>query len=111
MQYIDLKTELKDFIVFSINGIEKIDPSFHNQRLSEWQKKGYIKKIRQGYYVFSDLQIDEKTLFLIANKIYAPSYVSLEMSLSWHNLIPEAVYGITCVTSRKTANFQTPVGN
>ncbi len=111
MQYIDLKTELKDFIVFSTNDIEKIDPSFHNQRLSEWQKKGYIKKIRQGYYVFSDLEINEKTLFLIANKIYAPSYISLEMALSWYNLIPEAVYGITCVTSRKTADFQTPAGN
>lgn len=111
MQFIELKTELKDFVVFSIKDIEKIDPAFHNQRLSEWQEKGYIKKIRQGYYFFPDLEINEKVLFLISNKIYSPSYVSLEMALSWHNLIPEAVYGVTCATSRKTAGFQTPIGN
>ncbi len=81
------------------------------RRLNEWQKKKYIKKIRKGWYIFSDLEIGEAGLFLIANKIYAPSYVSLEMGLSQYNLIPEMVYGITCVTSQKTASFKTEIGS
>ena len=89
MQYLDLKTQLKDFLVFSIKDIEKVDLSFHKQRLSEWQKKSYVKKIRQGFYIFADLEINEKTLFTIANRIYEPSYISLEMALSIYGLIPK----------------------
>lgn len=111
MQYLDLKTQLKDFIVFSIKDIEKVDLSFHKQRLSEWQRKGYVKKIRQSFYIFSDLEINEPTLFTIANRINEPSYISLEMALSLYGLIPEAVYGLTSVTSQKTKTFQTPIGD
>ena len=111
MQYLDLKTKLKDFQVFSIKDIEKIDSSFHKQRLSEWQKKEYVKKVRQGLYVFSDFEIKEQTLFTIANRIYEPSYISLEMALSIYGLIPEAVYSITSVTSQKTKTWDTPFGN
>ncbi len=101
MRYIEIKDNLKDFIVFSVNDIFKIDRSFHRQRLSEWQKKGYIKKIAKRYYIFTDLKIDESVLFLIANTIYHPSYVSLEMALSYYGLIPEGVYLITSITSKK----------
>lgn len=110
MQFFDLKTQLKDFIVFSIRDIEKVDPLFHKQRLSEWQEKNYIKKVRQGFYIFSDLQINEQVLFLIANAIYQPSYISLEMALSLYNLIPEAVYSITSISSKKTNIFKTDIG-
>ena len=111
MQYLDLKTQLKDFPVFSIKDIEKMDLSFHKQRLSEWQKKDYVKKICKGFYIFSDLQINEPTLFTIANRVYEPSYISLEMALSIYGLIPEAVYGVTSVTSQRTKNLKTPVGD
>ncbi|MFA5000695.1 MAG: hypothetical protein WC531_00495 [Candidatus Paceibacterota bacterium] len=111
MQYLDLKKQLKDFTIFSIKDIEKVDLSFHKQRLSEWQKKNYVKKIRQGFYIFSDLEINEPVLFMIANRINEPSYISLEMALSLYGLIPEAVYGLTSVTSQKTKTFKTPVGD
>ena len=50
MRFYEFKESLKDFVVFSINDIRKVDESFNNQRLSEWQEKGYIKKIIKGYY-------------------------------------------------------------
>ena len=105
MQYIEIKDNLKGFLILSANDILKVDPGFHKQRLSEWQKKGYLKKIAKGYYIFSDLEINESVLFIIANKIFDPSYVSLEMALSYHGLIPESVYEITSVSSRKTYAF------
>jgi len=69
-----------------------------------------VKKIRQGFYIFADLEINEKILFTIANRVYEPSYISLEMALSIYGLIPEAVYGVTSVTSQNTKNIKTPVG-
>ncbi|MDP2909945.1 MAG: hypothetical protein Q8N69_02650 [bacterium] len=110
MQFFELKTLLKDFLIFSVKDIKKTDFDFHSQRLSEWQGKGYIKKITKDYYIFSDLEINESVLFLIANKIYPPSYISLEMALSYYNLIPESVYGITSVVSGKTNKIKTDVG-
>lgn len=110
MQYYSFKEQLQDFIVFSISDIRKIEPKFYHQRLKEWQNKGYIKKLRRGYYLFADAALNEETLFLIANKLYAPSYVSLEMALSYYNLIPEGVYSVTSVTSKKTVKFKTPIG-
>ncbi|KKP80238.1 MAG: hypothetical protein A2271_02930 [Candidatus Moranbacteria bacterium RIFOXYA12_FULL_35_19] len=102
MQYLEIKDNLRDFVVFSANDISKVDLDFHKQRLSEWQKKGYIKKITKGYYIFSDTQINESVLFIIANKIFDPSYISLEMALSYYGLIPEGVYSITSVITKKT---------
>ena len=110
MIYLEFKEKLKDFVSFNLNDIRKIDAGFDLRRLSEWQAKGYIKMIRRGHYVFSGLEINESVLFLIANKIYTPSYVSMEMALANYNLIPEAVYGITSVASRKTNRFKTDFG-
>jgi predicted transcriptional regulator of viral defense system len=111
MQFSVFKEQLQSFTIFSLNDARKIDPDFHRARLNDWQDKGYIKKIRRGYYIFSDLNLNEGTLFLMANGLYSPSYVSLESALSFHGLIPEGVYSITSVTTRKTASFQTPVAN
>ena len=110
MQYVELKEQLKNFKIFNLNDIRKIEEDFDLRRLNEWQKKNYIKKIRQGFYIFSDLEINEQTLFVIANRIHEPSYISLEMALSFYGLIPEAVYGITSVTSQKTRTIKTPIG-
>lgn len=111
MHYIDFKEKLRGFVVFSLNDIKKIQTNFDARRLNEWINKGYIKNIRRGFYIFSDISINEQVLFLIANTIYQPSYISLEMALSLHKLIPEAVYGITSVTSKKTNHFDTTSGS
>lgn len=110
MQYIELKEHFNDFFVFSLNDIRKVEPSFHRQRLNEWQDKGYIKKVINEYYVFSDAEMDESALLLLANTIYHPSYISLEMAFSHYSLIPEGVYTITSVTSRTTRKFHSEQG-
>jgi predicted transcriptional regulator of viral defense system len=110
MRYLELKQQLNNYIVFTLNDIRKIEADFDKRRLNEWQNKGYIKNIRRGFYIFSDLNLNEMVLFLIANKIYYPSYISFEMALSYYNLIPESVYGITSTSSKKTASFDTSIG-
>lgn len=109
MKFIDFKEKLKFFPVFSLIEIKKIDTNFHRRRLNEWQEKGYIKKLIRGYYIFSDLEINENVLFEIANRIYPPSYISFEIALSYYSLIPESIYRITSASTRKTINFSTPI--
>ena len=45
-----------------------------------------------------------------SNRIYHPSYVSMETTLSYYGLIPEAVYTTTAVGTLKTKSFDTPLG-
>ncbi len=107
MNFIDFKTQLTDFTVFSLSDIRKINENFDLRRLAEWQQKGYIKGIIKGYYVFSDASVNEQTLFEIANKIYSPSYISLESALNFYNIIPEGVYRITSISTKRTYTFNT----
>ncbi|MCX7927606.1 MAG: hypothetical protein N2606_05665 [Candidatus Omnitrophica bacterium] len=110
MQYIQFRNLMAPFTVFSLADIRQAEPRFDRRRLVEWQDKGYLKKIIKGYYIFADLPVDEKVLFEIANRIYAPSYVSFEMALAYHGLLPESAYTITSASTRKTMRFHTPLG-
>jgi len=50
--------------------------------------------------------------YYLASAIYGPSYLSFEYALSYHSLIPEAVYTYTCATFRKKKEklYKTPFG-
>lgn len=48
--------------------------------------------------------------FIIAAVLHSPSHVSLESALSYHGLIPEAVYQVSSVTSVRSRRFETPIG-
>lgn len=111
MRFLEFKKNLEKFTIFSINDIKKIDSGFYRSRLNDWQKKGYIKKIRRGFYAFSDIKLDERQIFLMANKIYSPSYVSLDTALGSYGLIPEGVYSVTSISTRKTKEFDTTLGS
>src|SRR4030043_614617 len=105
MNYLNLRGSLKNFSVFSLRDILRGEPGFHRRRLNEWQAKGYIRKVIKGFYIFSDLPLDELVLFEIANRVYKPSYVSLESALAYYQLIPESVFGVTSVSTRRTYRF------
>lgn len=111
MKYLEFLDTFQDFPVFSIYDIEKAFPGFDRKALNVWQKKGYIQKIRNKWYCFANKNFKEEDRFLIANKIYSPSYVSLESALSFYGFIPEGVFLITSVSTLKTTHFGTPVGN
>ena len=110
MNYTEFRDEMKAFPNFSVREIEKHFPGFDSRRLVEWQEKGYIQKLRNRYYYFSDQEVDEPFLYYTANELYHPSYVSLESALSHYGFIPEGVFQITSCTTLKTNSFSTPVG-
>ena len=110
MIFLDFKHHFGPFKVFSIQDILKWDPGFDTRRLVEWRQKNYVRKIINRWYLFADASLDENFLYLIANRIYSPSYVSFESALSYYRLIPEGVYTITSATSLKTHQFTTSLG-
>ncbi len=109
--WIEFQTKMKPFRVFSTGDVEKQFPSMNLMNLVRWQKKGYISKLRNRWYVFNDTESRENIEWLVANLIYGPSYISLHTALSWYNLIPEMIATTTSVTTLKTNKFSTPLGN
>ena len=72
---------------------------------------GEILNIRRGLYCLAPkYQKRPISIYNAAERIYGPSYVSLETALSYYNWIPEAVYACTCVSYQKTRQFETPLG-
>jgi predicted transcriptional regulator of viral defense system len=90
---------------FNLNDVRKLDPGFHRQQLNYWHNQGYIKPLAGGYYILADREMDEMVLFMVANRIYDPSYVSLESALAYYEIIPETVLGVTSISSRKTKQY------
>ncbi|GFP21182.1 hypothetical protein HKBW3S06_00408 [Candidatus Hakubella thermalkaliphila] len=66
-------------------------------------RKNLFSKLRNGLYALTSNLPSE---LLIANKLYQPSYISLEYALSYHHLIPETVYTITSATTKPTREFE-----
>lgn len=110
MNYMQFRSAFAEYPVVSIDDIRTVDPGFDRRRLSEWQEKGYLRKVVKGRYIFADAPLDEQRLFEIAVRIYRPSYISLESALSHHGLIPESVYAVTAISTRRTYLFDTPIG-
>ena len=74
---------------------------------AKWQKEGKLVKIRNGLYIQPDFKMrGDLDRFLIANRLYEPSYVSLFSALRYYNFIPESVYEVTSLSTRKTKSFQ-----
>lgn len=94
-------------IFSALPGSEK---TLYNQ-MDRWVKAGYVVRLRRGLYTLnSDDRRAGLSLRLIANILYSPSYVSLEFALSHYGMIPEAVFAVTSVTTRKTQEFTNPFG-
>ncbi|NUN10291.1 MAG: hypothetical protein HUU54_14045 [Ignavibacteriaceae bacterium] len=106
MNFITFARELNNFPAFSLKEINKLSGKVYYHRLAEWQKKGYIRRIANGIFVFADVNLDEMHLFYLANRIYEPSYISLESAFAYYGFIPESVYRITSVSTKKTSEFR-----
>jgi len=70
-------------------------------------KSGLFLKMRNRYYLLKD---SNPSFYFIANKLYQPSYISLETALSYYGVIPEVVYTATSITTKSTREFETPRG-
>jgi predicted transcriptional regulator of viral defense system len=82
-----------------IFGVSKVAANF---LLHRYNKRKLLIRLKRGLYTLYDADILD---FYLANKLYEPSYISLEFALSYHGAIPEVVYEITSVTTKATRRF------
>jgi predicted transcriptional regulator of viral defense system len=110
MKILDLVKAFQSVPVFSVLDIEKSFPGFETENLLNWQRKGYLVRVRNGWYSLSGTVRSRQDLYYVANRIYHPSYLSLETALSHYGWIPEGVFSFSSVTTRKTQAFESPLG-
>lgn len=82
-----------------------------NQKIRLLERDKQIIRLKRGIYVCSP-DVTGKTLSteLIANHLYAPSYVSMSSALRYYGLIPEAVYIKQSMTLKHSKDFDTQLG-
>ena len=79
-----------------------------DKKIEQLVKIGYLLLFKKGLYTTSSFyEKSDKSLYseYISNVLRSPSYLSLEYILAKENLIPEAVYTITAITTKTTRSY------
>jgi len=81
---------------------------YPKNKISDLKKSGELIRLKKDLYVNSKSVISKE---LIANHLYGTSYISLETALAHYGMIPERVYIIRSMTTKRAKSFTTPLGN
>lgn len=108
MKYIELAEAVKTPI-FTVAEAQWGGGTVYRYQVTRWVKKGYLGKLRNGIYYFTDRE-RSITPEDVAAVLCRPSYISLEWALSHYGLIPEAAGAVTCVTSRLNRKYTNKFG-
>ena len=95
---------------FNINQVLLWEKYFDRNNLTRWCQKGLLEKMRNQFYAFPEYRQEPDFSRYVANRIYAPSYISLHSALSFYGMIPEEVVQITSVTTLKPTKFENAFG-
>lgn len=83
-----------------------------NDKINDLVQSGFLISLRRGLYVPGpELDLPLPHLFVIANHLRGPSYVSLETALAHWEMIPERVYEINSITLKTSHLYNTPIGS
>lgn len=83
-----------------------------NSKIVQLKRKNIILPLKKGLYIHQS--VNNSNLISkehISNILFdGPSYVSLDYALYFHGLIPERVYEVTAVTTKRSKSFETELG-
>jgi hypothetical protein len=82
LSYLQFREKLYPQGIFSIRQVRLYFPDFNSDNLLFWQKKGYILRLRKGWYCFREFTQVPEFGFLVVNHVYPPSYAHLLITLS-----------------------------
>ena len=114
----DLLHPFENIPYFTMEGFKQItgmeSPEQVRTLLHRWAKAHHILQLKKGVYMtrrFYDLHRVEYLFSAAVSAILIPqSYLSLEFILQQHNLLAEATYPITCITTKNTCRIINPIG-
>lgn len=82
--------------------------------IKRWLQQGLIIQLKKGLYVTQDYLVSrpDRDAYneFIANRLRAPSYLSLETVLQKYGILAEAVYAWTSVTLKSRRRYQNKLG-
>ena len=113
MRYSEMLNIVGDDPVFETHLLAagKVTAYQAQRRITDWAKAGKITSLRRGLFVLPKASRRyEPHPFVIANRLVAGSYISLEMALSYYGLIPEHVAVITCITTGRPSEYENEFG-
>ena len=104
-RFADFRTAFLGLPVIPLLEIGMRFPEMHRSRLSQWQQRGLLLKVRNGFYRIAERPITDHERWAIANAIHAPSYVSLRTALAHYGFIPEGVFHVESITTSTTRSY------
>lgn len=110
MTFLEFKAKMFDLACFNIYQVYAWQPDFDRNNFTRWTKKGYLIRLRRGFFAFSEYKNKPDYALYFANRIYRPSYISLHTALSFYGMIPESVIQVASVTTLKTVSFINDIG-
>ena len=106
--------EKNKYYIFSIDDLSLFFPKEKRENLKKvtyrWKKMGWIHSLKRGLYELAyptDFVIPD---IYVANRLYKPSYISLETALSHYSIIPEVAMAVTSITTKPTRTFKNKHG-
>ncbi len=78
------------------------------QKILDMEQKGELVRLKRGLYITAN---GKHNLFLVANHLYGPSYVSCESALRYYGLIPEHVESVISVSTLRSKEFENALGH
>ena len=106
--------EAHKFFIFSFEDLLSFYPDEDTANLKQsvfrWKEKGWIYALKRGLYELTYPRDHIVPDMYVANKLYGPSYVSLETALSYFSVIPEVAMAVTSVTTKPTRTFRNKHG-
>lgn len=107
MKYLELQGKIKENLFTYLDVLKAFTDEEElaiKTQLYRFVKKGLLTKIKRGIYCFDAKSVDELEL---ADRLYEPSYISLETALNYYGIMPDIPQGITSVnltTTKKIIN-------
>jgi len=107
--------ESNNYVVFSDTELGVLFPNEKKENitvyLSRWVKSGKLMRIRRGVYELIYPRRHSVPDLFIANKLYSPSYISMETALSRYGLIPEVAMECISITVKTSRMFKNEYGS
>lgn len=110
MDFLTFREKLFPMGCFNINQVLLWEKDFDRNNLTRWCRKGLLVKLRNQFYAFPEYRQVPDFSRYVANRMYAPSYISLHSALAFYGMIPEEVVQLTSVTTLKPAKFENLFG-
>ncbi|GAB4505599.1 MAG: hypothetical protein Fur0043_25950 [Anaerolineales bacterium] len=89
----------------------EVNPDYVRLQISRWVRAGRLIQLRRGLYALAPpYQKVKPHPFVIANRLRAASYVSVQSALAFYGLIPEVTPQTWSVTGGRPGEWETPLG-